>query len=648
MDELQGNCGNYWGYSCDAGETAWSSYAQTNYTYDLMGNLETVTDAAGNVTTMTYDAIGRKIGMDDPDMGIWAYEYDALGNLTRQADANGDVLCFAYDDLNRLTAKAIDSTPASACPADLPTTGSDHLATYVYDTAANGKGQLHTVSWGPTPAANSDTFSYDGLGRMFKQVREIDNRVYAMETTSFDPLHRPLTVLYPDGETVTMTYDREGENSLTAGSTPLVSGLTYNAQRQLRKLDRTSVADTIYSYYSATGTGGNSNFRLQRIQHGGLNTDNRPDFTYEYDLVGNVTHIEAVTNNYGTDVQTFAYDHLNRLDTAIATGGVADYNHNYNYDKVGNITQWIEGSTTHAYSYSGTHPHAVTSVTNMGTYGYDDNGNMITRTDASDEFAQLFDVENRLTHVVNLAQADFSDTFDFQNDNEWNFDPTDQTVPHNLAGDNVVRNIGSSVDYSASMGRKTYNLGNGNAVRFRFRLTGTNTYAHFYLQTPGTYGVDADRFGLLARNSGFEVEQRIDDNNAQYVSLLDTMTANTWYVLTMIVDDENGFVMQVYEEGAPENSGVYHSGMLTAGESWQFLHTLKYDTAYLDDYAEMPMTSFAYDAGGQRTKTVEPDGTTIYYPFPNFEEEVRLDGHLWHFDEGSGSGVGIYDSVGIL
>lgn len=34
-------------------------------------------------------------------------------------------------------------------------------------------------------------------------------------------------------------------------------------------------------------------------------------------------------------------------------------------------------------------------------------------------------------------------------------------------------------------------------------------------------------------------------------------------------------------------------------------------------------TTFVYDANGQRVMTVKPDGTIIYSPFPNYEEEVR-------------------------
>ncbi len=36
----------------------------------------------------------------------------------------------------------------------------------------------------------------------------------------------------------------------------------------------------------------------------------------------------------------------------------------------------------------------------------------------------------------------------------------------------------------------------------------------------------------------------------------------------------------------------------------------------------LSITQFAYDAGGLRVKTVGPDGTIIYTPFPNYEEEV--------------------------
>ena len=47
-------------------------YATTSYTYDPLGNLRTVTDANGNVTTIDYDSLSRKTSMIDPVMGNWS------------------------------------------------------------------------------------------------------------------------------------------------------------------------------------------------------------------------------------------------------------------------------------------------------------------------------------------------------------------------------------------------------------------------------------------------------------------------------------------------------------------------------------------------------------------------------------------------
>ena len=80
--------------------------------------LTRVTDAAGNVTSISYDGFGRKTAMTDPDMGSWSYSYDAVGNLVQQTDAKSQVIEFGYDKLNRLVRKwyppAWNSAPGSS------------------------------------------------------------------------------------------------------------------------------------------------------------------------------------------------------------------------------------------------------------------------------------------------------------------------------------------------------------------------------------------------------------------------------------------------------------------------------------------------------------------------------------------------------
>ena len=80
-------------------------YAETSYEYEITDELTKVTDAASNVTTITYDELGRKAAMADPDMGSWSYSYNAVGGLSNQTDAAGQSIEFAYDKLNRPTSK---------------------------------------------------------------------------------------------------------------------------------------------------------------------------------------------------------------------------------------------------------------------------------------------------------------------------------------------------------------------------------------------------------------------------------------------------------------------------------------------------------------------------------------------------------------
>ncbi|MCB9132116.1 MAG: RHS repeat protein [Anaerolineales bacterium] len=77
----------------------------TTYTYDALGDLVQVTDAASNITGMAYDPLGRKMAMTDPDMGSWSYGYDAAGNLTPQRDGRNQWLYF------EMTSQPAESLP---------------------------------------------------------------------------------------------------------------------------------------------------------------------------------------------------------------------------------------------------------------------------------------------------------------------------------------------------------------------------------------------------------------------------------------------------------------------------------------------------------------------------------------------------------
>lgn len=249
---------------------------------------------------------------------------------------------------------------------------------------------------------------------------------------------------------------------------------------------------------------------------------------------------------------------------------------------------------------------------------------MVGRTDEDGQFTQVFDQENRLAYVVDRDDSTFTDTFDAKDTSNWLFNSY-QVVPFSLSGaGNVVRSNGTGSDYTGNFRRTTFDLTNGESVRLEFQVTGTNTVAHFGLETDGGWGVDGSRFALLARNNGFDVQQRVGSADPVYTTLPLTVQPGTWYVLTLVVDDTNGLALHLYPKGAPDIAAAYYQTIIfPKGESWRFHHWIYRDIAYIDNYSEQPFTGFAYDASGMRLMQTWGDSVK-YTPFPGYEEEVRL------------------------
>ena len=81
----------------------------TAYGYAPQGNVTSITDALGRVTTRSFDAINRLIAAQDPagdlgpDPGATVNLFDAAGNVVDSTNAKGEVLTQTYDALNRVT-----------------------------------------------------------------------------------------------------------------------------------------------------------------------------------------------------------------------------------------------------------------------------------------------------------------------------------------------------------------------------------------------------------------------------------------------------------------------------------------------------------------------------------------------------------------
>ena len=62
---------------------------ETGYTYDLNGNLQTLTRTLGQVTQFQYDALNRLSQQTDAELGVTSFEYDKSHRITQVTDPRG-------------------------------------------------------------------------------------------------------------------------------------------------------------------------------------------------------------------------------------------------------------------------------------------------------------------------------------------------------------------------------------------------------------------------------------------------------------------------------------------------------------------------------------------------------------------------------
>ncbi|MGD8944304.1 MAG: FG-GAP-like repeat-containing protein, partial [Desulfobacterales bacterium] len=337
----------------------------TDYTYNAAGDLLTVRDHSGNTTTINYDTLGRKINMNDPDMGYWEYTYDANGNLLSQLDEKLQKATFTYDELNRISAK-IYST-------------SDSTVTYSYDnlTIPHGRGRLHAV----TNAHSATIYNgYDEMGNATSVSKTIAGDVNVYTTRyEYDFSGKVTRTIYPDGYAVSNTYFPGSGLLQTVSGSDGVEYARLSGYAPTGKIGSIEHANGVYTSYTYDP----ESTRLTAIVT--ARSGPTPDLqnkSYRYTGAGD---IKEITDNVKSISYNYTYDKLHRLIGETNTGAFEPVS--YTYNAIGNITSKTVGDTTLTFAYDEWHKHAVKSIAFNGeeyTYRYDDNGNMIEAPDFTD------------------------------------------------------------------------------------------------------------------------------------------------------------------------------------------------------------------------------------------------------------------------
>ncbi|WP_159083774.1 RHS repeat-associated core domain-containing protein [Nocardioides terrigena] len=120
------------------------------WAYDAAGRLETYVDPAGEVTTMTYDGVGRQLEVTRPGFSS-SRSFGADGRLAEEVLASGARVRMTYDAAGRL--HSVDAQGGGLMPVP--------LITYTYD----GLDRLVGASTG----SSTTTRAYDSLGRLVSE-----------------------------------------------------------------------------------------------------------------------------------------------------------------------------------------------------------------------------------------------------------------------------------------------------------------------------------------------------------------------------------------------------------------------------------------------------------------------------------------------
>ncbi len=359
--------------------TVWKDAAGRpyQYQYDVWGNMLSASNPLGGITSMGYDPrFHRLTYLQDPNRNQTGFQYDEQGNLVAIVYPDGSHENLVYNE--------------DGNPTHFIRRSGDEIV-YTYDAA----GRLVRKDY---PDGSWAAYTYDAGGNL-ASASDPDGTV----TLEYDPqTDRLIKITYPSGHFFTFAYDAAGRRTQRLGDDGYTLNYEYDPAGRLARLTDGGGTVLVEYLYDAVGrlsreNHGNGTYTTYSYDAAGQLTslvNHAPDgtiqsrFDYTYDANGNRTSMTTLQGS-----TTYGYDAANQLTSVAYPDGRRA---TYAYDAAGN-RQWVtENGAIERYT---TNPLNQYTQAGNATFGYDLNGNLISRTDASGTTTYQYDYENRLVRV---------------------------------------------------------------------------------------------------------------------------------------------------------------------------------------------------------------------------------------------------------
>jgi RHS repeat-associated protein len=372
----------------------------STFGYNSPGDLVSATDPLGNERRLSTDEIGRTTSVTDA-LGFTATaQYNGVSAVTMITDPLAQDTHVTYDASGRL-ASVIDPR-------------NNAVESYQYDSGDRLTARTDALF-------KSVGYQYDSAGRLTQAT----DRKGQITTFEYDSANRIARINFPDA-TQTRTYDSLGRLAEIREAASATAYSYDNLDRTIKEATDGAAGrhEVAYEYDTLDRV-------VRRTVNGGDPT------AYAYDNAD-----RPITITYRNQVTTYAWDNANRLTSKILPDGIMQ---NFSYDDADRITQiqylkpdaTVVETITYTYDASGRRLSkslgsgsiqetrftatyneanrlmAITFTATGETYtlGYDDNGNLNTKTGPSSVTTYSWDRRNRLVGI-NGAGLDASFQYD--------------------------------------------------------------------------------------------------------------------------------------------------------------------------------------------------------------------------------------------
>ena len=327
---------------------------RTEVTYDSAGQEACTVDELGRELRQTWDDLGNLASVTLPDGSHWDLGHDALSRLTSVRDASGGRWSIRYDSQGRIrsTTDAVGTTRhVTREEGGAPSLLSDPLG--AWESTYDGLGRPVGLR---TPAGTGEDVTYDRCGRVLTAT----DVTGATTSYAYDAAGRLIHVTLPGGDSYGYEYDALGRWCATVSTAGARYEVSYDADSRLTG-ERWPTGERVTTEFDACG-------RPVCRREPGAGTRH-----LTYDRAGRV--VRTQDTQFGT--RRFRYDAAGQL--------------------VG-VVNALGGLTTLEYDGNGRVVAQVDPAGGVTRYEHDGMGRVVSVTDPLGRVTRLtYDAAGRLT-----------------------------------------------------------------------------------------------------------------------------------------------------------------------------------------------------------------------------------------------------------